>query len=86
MPSFFPRSMRRAFARTSVTVVPGVSSMTMSSWLSWLTASRICGHWSSRMRAERISCSPMRASAASRRCAISALDISSEKNATEAPW
>ena len=84
-PSFLPRRMRRALARISVTVVPGVSSMTMSSLESCSVASRICGHCSARMLPERISCRPMRALAASRRCAISVLDISSEKSATDAP-
>ena len=75
-------SMRRALARISVTVVPGVSSMRMSSLASSCVASVMFAHCAGSIRPVRKSEIETAACAQMRRCAISLPDISSEKKPT----
>jgi hypothetical protein len=84
-PFSLPWSMRLALARISVTVVPGVSSIMMSSAERVVVASRIFSQSCGLILAERMSCRLICAYEDRRRCAISTELISSEKSATEAP-
>ena len=77
--------MRRAFALISVTVMPGVSSIITSKLEIADEAAARRGQSSGAILAERMDVKETRDDAAKRRCAISVLLISSEKNATLAP-
>ncbi|VWM25463.1 Uncharacterised protein [Collinsella intestinalis] len=78
-------SMRRALARISVTVVPGVSSIKISRRPSSLMASLMLAHSSGEMRPVRKLDMFTMAWAQMKRCAISLPDISREKKPTVYP-